>query len=209
MEINRKSRLRTWLFNPFHYIAGAKALVLGLLVIGVSSLIGWRTNSHFDGVLDMHTGVTAPYPVFLMEGLVDWLAMAVIILVLGLLISWPRPRPIDVLGTQALARFPGLLTMLLTILPGYQRYAMNLPAIFMKTATEVEVTSGDAVVFGIVVMGTLLMVIWMVALMYRAYSVSCNIRGGKAIATFIAAIIIAEIISKIVLMAMFKAMGLV
>jgi hypothetical protein len=39
------------------------------------------------------------------------------------------------------------------------------------------------------------MLVWMVALMYRAYSVSCNTKGGKAIGSFIAALIIAEILS--------------
>jgi hypothetical protein len=37
----------------------------------------------------------------------------------------------------------------------------------------------------------------MVALMYKAFSVSCNVKGGKAIGTFIGGLLLAEIISKI------------
>jgi hypothetical protein len=37
----------------------------------------------------------------------------------------------------------------------------------------------------------------MVALMYKAYSVSCNLKGPKAIFSFTAGLIIAEIISKV------------
>ena len=42
----------------------------------------------------------------------------------------------------------------------------------------------------------ILMIIWMVALMYKAYTVSCNIKGPKAIVTFIVSLIGAEIFSK-------------
>jgi len=38
----------------------------------------------------------------------------------------------------------------------------------------------------------------MIALMYKAYSVSCNLKGTKAVISFIGALIIAEIISKII-----------
>ena len=46
--------------------------------------------------------------------------------------------------------------------------------------------------FGLIV--SLLMIIWMVALMYLAYTVSCNAKGAKAIVTFIIALIIAAVL---------------
>ena len=42
----------------------------------------------------------------------------------------------------------------------------------------------------------LLLLCWEVALMYKSYSVSCNVKGGKAIGTFIAGLLLAEILSK-------------
>jgi len=41
--------------------------------------------------------------------------------------------------------------------------------------------------------------IWMITLKYNAYSVSCHLKGSKAIVSFIGALIVAEIISKLVL----------
>ena len=38
---------------------------------------------------------------------------------------------------------------------------------------------------------------WEVYLMYKSYSVSCNVRGGMAIGTFVAGLFLAEILSKI------------
>ncbi len=63
-DIPTDQKLRTWLFNPFHYIAGSQALTIGLGLILAMSLIGAITNSHFDGLLDFHTGRSAPLWVF-------------------------------------------------------------------------------------------------------------------------------------------------
>ena len=56
--------------------------------------------------------------------------------------------------------------------------------------------------FAIFVVGTafsLLLIIWMVYLMYRAFSVSCNVKGRKSILLFTGIVIIGEILSKFVL----------
>jgi len=60
----------------------------------------------------------------------------------------------------------------------------------------------DASIFVIAMIITFLMIIWMVVLMYKAYAVSCNVKGPKAIATFIASLILAETISKVLILAL-------
>ena len=49
-----------WLFNPFRFVAGYKALLSGLVIILLSAFVGSLGNTHFDGVLDVHIGLTAP-----------------------------------------------------------------------------------------------------------------------------------------------------
>ena len=48
------NRLSQWLFNPFRFIAGFKALLLGLAIVWISAFVGSLSNTHFDGVLDAH-----------------------------------------------------------------------------------------------------------------------------------------------------------
>jgi hypothetical protein len=50
----------------------------------------------------------------------------------------------------------------------------------------------------------ILIVCWVVFLMYKAYVVSCNLRGPRAVLSFIVAVIAAEILSKAVLYSLFK-----
>ncbi len=67
----------------------------------------------------------------------------------------------------------------------------------LQKPVAVKPQSADTLFFVIMVIVSLLALIWMAALVYRAYSVSCNIKGGKAIGSFIAGLIIAEILSKL------------
>ena len=46
--------------------------------------------------------------------------------------------------------------------------------------------------------------IWMVVLYYNAYGVSCNLKGIKLIVSFVAGIFIAEILSKLLIIQLYK-----
>lgn len=191
-EFDSGSPLRTWLFNPFHFVAGGKALGIGIIVVLVASFNGSVSNSHFDGVLDFHTGFAAPRWFFFAEGLIDWLSLAVLLWVAGLLISRSRMRAIDVFGTTALARFPTLGMAFVAVLPGFQRQTARF------VAMDLTFLPVDMAVFSIGAIVMVAMLVWMVLLSYRAFAVSCNVRGAKAVVTFVVATILAEIVSKTV-----------
>jgi hypothetical protein len=199
---NEKRTLIQWLFNPFKFIAGYQALLIGLAAIILTSLLGSLSNTHFDGVLDVHTPKQAPQWFFLCEGLINWISLAILLLVLGLIVSRSALRTIDVLGTQALARWPYLVTAL-AMLPEANR---KVPEYLMTKLTQshnaILINGTDIAIFAIAMFLTILMLIWMVALMYRAYAVSCNIKGPKAIVTFIIGLIGAEMISKVIILAL-------
>ncbi|MFC1736221.1 hypothetical protein ACFL1X_08890 [Candidatus Hydrogenedentota bacterium] len=206
-ETSKGKLIVTWLFNPFHYIAGGKALVIGLVVILLTGLIGSFSNTHFDGVLDIHTGLPAPTWVFLMEGLVDWLSLGIPLCVVALIFTKSKVRLLDVFGTQALARFPMIVNALLSLLPGFQRQIAQLPRMGPQFSPS-DIVPMDMAVFAFVLLCSLTMLVWMVALMYRAYAVSCNIRGGKRVVLFIAALLVGEVISKVVLIVALNHLGL-
>jgi len=195
----------TALMNPFYYLAGGPALAIGLALILSSGALGFLGNTHFDGVLDSHTGRAAPLWVFLAEGLVDWLVLALPLYVAGRMLSRSHGlRALDVFGTQALARAPYLLVALATLLPGYQRtvewLVENLPRLLDRSGgppTPLIEHGGDFAVFLVVTIFGVLMLVWMVALMYRAYAFSCNLKGARAVVSFIASILIAEVVSKL------------
>jgi len=199
-----KRTLVQWLFNPFKFIAGYQALLIGLAAIILTSLLGSLSNTHFDGVLDVHTGLQSPLWIFLCEGLINWISLAVPLLLLGLIASRSSFRTIDIVGTQALARWPYLVTAI-AMLPAANRKVLEyLISQYTQGQTVTSLAPTDIAIFAVAILLTILMLIWMVALMYRAYTVSCNIKGPKAIVTFIIGLIGAEVISKIAILALFR-----
>jgi hypothetical protein len=196
MKVNVERSPAVLLFNPFVYVAGGKALVLGLAAILAAGLIGAASNTHFDGVLDTHTGASAPLWFFISQGIVDWLCLAVVLLIAGRIVSKTPFRTIDVLGTQALARWPTIFVALAMLPKGIQRFSNSLLEQFREGKTP-HFNTSDALLFAAAMGVLILCLIWIVRLMYKSFSVSCNVRGGKAIGTFIGGLIIAEVLSKI------------
>jgi hypothetical protein len=198
-----------FLFSPFHRIAGGPALGLGIAGIVTASLIGAPQRLHFDGVLDMHVGMRAPWWVFVAEGLINWLSLALLLLAAGRLLSKTAFRSLDLIGTQALARWPTLLVALACLAPGFHRYTEALVRSLsnLKPGAVPAMPPGgaDAVVFLLVTLATLAGIVWMVALMWKSFSHCCNLRGGKAVAAFVVTLLAAEVLSKVLIVLLLKA----
>jgi hypothetical protein len=202
--------LTQWLFNPFRFIAGSKALLLGLIIIALTSLLASLSDTHFDGTLDVHAGLQAAYTgmklplwLFIAEGLINWLSLALPLYFFGLILSRSSVRFVDVLGTQALARWPYLLTALVMMPPSNKRILQYFMSLARQGPAPDQLSYLDMTVFIFAMLVTILMVVWMVALMYRAYCLCCNIKGLKAVITFIISLIGAEALSKLAIFAVF------
>lgn len=190
------------LFQPFVFVAGGGALVAGLVIMLLTGWLGWLSGTHFDGVLDAHIGWGGPLWFALAEGVANWLCMTVPALVAGKLLSKSAFRMIDLAGTQALARWPMLLISLACLPDAVGRFSKRLAETVLKPTPELPALDGDAVVFLMTLVLMLACTVWMVALMYQSFSISCNVRGGKAVGTFVVVLLLAETLSKVVLLQM-------
>ena len=199
---NSNVSLTQYLFNPFRTIAGSKALFLGVAIILIAAFLGLFSSTHFDGVLDVHTGQKAPTWLFFAESLIDWMCMVLFLFFSALIVSRSQWRFIDILGTQALSRWPTLLTALVMLPDANRRFGEYLMSKLGQSSAATTINSTDGVIFFIAAIIAVLMIIWMVALMYKAYTVSCNLKGAKATITFIISLILAEIVSKVLILAL-------
>ena len=187
-EMQQEMTIGRWLFNPFVRIAGARSLIIGLAGIVVAGLAAAGAGIRFDGLLDVHAGNEVALWMPVVEGLVNWAVFTLLLVVVALLFSKSAVRLIDVAGTQAMARMPLLLVAAICNLPLIQDAFDRMAAVLLGFELEGNTLTG--LVAGIVV--TVGGVVWMVALMWKAFSVSCNMRGGPAIALFILAVLLGE-----------------
>lgn len=172
--------------DPFHFVSAHESFLFGLLIILLTGFVGSLTNTHFDGVLDIHTGASGPLWVFLAPGFLNWLSLALPLYLAAWVVSGKRMRIGDVLGYQAFARAPMLVAVLFTLIPAFQRQALQ-PTVF----------TDDTIAFAVVVLVLIGMIVLTVVWMYKGFARSARRRGRKTAAAFIVSLIIGEIISKV------------
>ncbi len=156
-------------FNPFRVIAGGKALAWGLLFIASAVALLWCGGYVQDGYVhfgEQPDGV-AFWRVAALQ-LLWWLIPAAVLYGCGAVISKSKIRAIDVFGTTAFAQ--------LILLP------MIAPLLAFDMTQTPFGPAWAVVLFGVWELAWLvLFYLWN----YAAFSVSCNVRGGRAVAVFV------------------------
>jgi len=187
--------MKTYLFNPFKFIAGYKALIVGIFAMLITSTVCMFEKMHLDGVIDVHGPKETATYIYYIEPLVDWLCFVIPLYIFGRILSVSSIRFIDVAGTGVLARYPILFIVLINMFFPRQ---LNDP----KKLIDIIQTE-PLLVIRIIVLEFLIIpfIVWTVALMYNAYSISANLKGPKATWSFVAAIIFAEVVSKVIIWA--------
>ena len=187
------------LFNPFKRYAGLTSLIVGIIVIVLTAAIAVAGQTHLDGVIDLHVGTGITFTQAIGEGLINFLCMGIVLYIASLFVSPSRPRVIDIFGTQALARTPFFFAAVANLLPNQDQVIKYVEYKYMNAGNPVELGTLDILFFAFATLVTLLCLVWMIALMYRAYAVSANVHRAKGIVSFIVGLIVAEITSKILI----------
>ena len=165
-----------WLINPFERIAGWQALGIGIVVMALTAIFGKMNGVAFSGVIDVRAGGHSFTAAFAMQA-VNLLVLSLMMWFAGFCFSKSKVRIVDVAGTMALSRTPMLLLVIICFIPIVPSSLYDIPRM---------------IVFSIL---GILAIIWMIALMYQAFTVSCHMKGSKGVISFIGTLILAEIVS--------------
>lgn len=184
-----QNKISTYLFRPFEKIAGWQAFFTGLIIVAVTGFTSKYAGVFFDGVIDTHFTNDVTFTKSFTVLSIDIVSISVVMWLAGFFLS-KNFRFIDILGTMTLARAPLLIIAIASLF-------VNFPA-----AEEVLKSPGIIITniqFLILMILSLPVIIWVIALTYNAFIISTNGKGTKATFIFITAIIISEILSKILI----------
>jgi hypothetical protein len=194
-----KSKIGSYLFQPFRYIAGGKSLLLGLFVLLALTVLSYLSNVYFNGIVSIHLGGwrQGPFHVYLYCVFIPWFLFTIVSYLTALILSGKSVRLVDMAGTLALAKAPLILVTLISFIPVFHIMDnMNLSDMQAMISFMMEN------IVWIFLSGLIIIpfYIWYIVLMYNAYSVSGNLKGTRGVVSFIIALFITSIISQIVLM---------
>lgn len=189
--------MKELLFKPFERYSGFPLLLTGLLTTAVGILFSYLFNTRFDGALDVHLVSKTSLFTSISDAIVVILVVAILLYLATLLVN-TKTRFIDILGTVLIARIPmyllpllhtgkwidGLQTALATALKTGDLDGLSPLSIFMLIAFALF---------------SMAFAVWSVALLYNGYKVASNAKGSKPILLFILALVLAEIITKVII----------
>jgi hypothetical protein len=183
------------LFNPFKYIAGWESLFLGLAILLTTAVVGYFSQIHFPDLISVKTIHGLPFWVIAVQSVSNWFILSLLLYLAALILSPSSVRIIDVFGTQAMARFPYLLAAFTGFSGSIEKFGQYMLWSALHTGDPVQISTGEMTAAIILILASLLLTIWMITLMFNAFSVSTNLKGAKLIVPFIVLVITSIIVT--------------
>ena len=190
-----------WVYNPFEKIAGWKAFGIGIVILCLATVIGYFGNTVFYGISIKSVASITWCKAFYLQ--VSGLAITVFVLWITGLLFAKHVRFQDILGTVTFAKYPLVLSAIIFL--AFSNWLNELNHKILSAANYQEIidffsnlTILDYALFLVFAIVTILILVWTIALLFNAFRVSTNLKGGKCALLFIAGLLISEIIIGIV-----------
>lgn len=183
-------------YNPFETYSEKTLLLVGTLFTIIGGCLAYIFNVKYDGVLDLHFTEQISYEA------ITYLATDILILTFSLIIVGKyinkKTRFIDVLTAVLISRIPLYFASFLNI--NNKSFIIGNKILALATTNKMNILTANEVGFMlfqvIIVIGTL---IWSIFLLYKGYKTATNAKETKHTLLFILAIVVAEIISKVII----------
>lgn len=183
--------MKQLLFKPFEKFSALNLIIAGLLFTALGTILAIQFNGRYDGALDFHFVVSCIKGEVIFDNIINIVCLFIFLFIAGKLIN-PKTRAIDAASTALFARFP---LYLLPVLNFNGKLSMNADPTDISALQEYMMTNLMHII--IVAIITILFIVWYVALLFNGYKTASNAKGAKSIWFFVAALLLAEITSKL------------
>lgn len=184
------------LFNPFGIYSEKQLLVAGILITIAGSLLGSWLNVTFDGVLDVHQYET-DFLTSLKENGINIVCIFIVLFILGKLIN-RKTRAVDLLNTSMVSRFPQYIGAVITALPVLKKVEDEIIS-HQGDLQHLNFQPMDLMLLFVISMLLLALTAYYITLLVNGFRTSVNAKKWPHFVGFAAALIIAEIISKLLI----------
>jgi hypothetical protein len=190
--------MKTLLFNPFKRYSELQLLAFGLITAIVGVVCASLTNTHFDGVLDTHFGKDVSLKTAALQSIINSISIILVFYPVGKWIN-SKTRLIDIFNISLIVKIPAYFMMPLNI--NNWAYLKTEPLLeAVSDPFALQFTPEMILFLALSSILAILIFVWLIVLLYNGFKVATNLKGTKHIIMFIIAIIVSEIVSKVLLM---------
>lgn len=188
--------MKTLLFNPFERYLEKDLLLAGTILTLIGSGFAYFLHGRFDGVLDLHFVLEIVWWQPFVDNLINILSLSILLFIAAKIIN-SRTRFVDILIASVVAKIPYYFLLLFNINGFISEISSRM--VHPETLQVLDLSFRTMVPILIFTFFSILIAIWFITLLYNGYKVASHAKGTKAVVLFIAAIVIAEVISKILI----------
>ncbi len=192
--------MKTILFNPFKKYQENTLLAIGIVATLLGSFIGYIFFTRFDGAIDLHFTPD----INLWQPFIDnSINIATLFVVLFVLAKYhnKKTRAVDILNAVLIARIPYYLVPFLNINNTISRATDQMMAIVGDTINinMAAIPLSSLLIISLFALIALAALVWYIILLFNGYKIASNAKGSLTILFFCLALILAEILTKVII----------
>ncbi len=197
------------LLNPFERYSERTLLIVGLLAFVLGSLIAFAFNGRYDGVVDLHFSKDVSLAQPFIDNAINVVCLLLPLLLLGKFIN-TKTRVIDILTAILVARIPYYVLPVFNANGFMQRITDELTRSIGQEsqAAMPQLGSMDTIIIVMFAAASILALIWMVIILFNGFKTATNLKNLSHKILFAVALIVAEILSKMIILKMITQTGL-
>ncbi len=184
-------------FNPFEKYSEKNLLITGIIANIIGVFLNFIFNIKTIGFLKFDFLEKISIFKVVSQSLIIISVLTIILFFTGRIIN-PKTRFIDVLNTVLIAKIPFFIIPFFNINGIMFRETENLKT-FISSGKLAEITMAKMPIVMIVSLFSILISVWVIALLYNGFKIATNAKGAKHIIYFIIALIISEILLRFII----------
>jgi hypothetical protein len=187
------------LINPFEKIAGFQSLFAGTAGMLIGGIVGYYSNTHFDGILNIHAGLPSPLHVHLAGPFTSVFILGLWFTIFSFIFGKRGIRIVDIFGTQCFAFIPLVPASLM----GFSKTIGLVNEYLQQYAANPSLSFGleplQLFIFIFMMLAILTLSVWSAIWIYNGFKVASNLKSSILIPVYASGLIISMIVPKIIL----------
>lgn len=187
------------LFNPFERYSEKQLVFIGITSTIIGSLMAIFFNARFDGILDLHFVEKIKIHEPLIDLLIDLFCLVLILFLIGRYIN-KKTRIMDIVSATLISKIPFYFLLFQNINNLSFKITDKLAkSLLTKNYSLETITTGEMIYLFFCGIINLVLVIWSISLLFNGFKTATNAKNTKSILLFIVAVILSEVVSKILI----------
>lgn len=186
-------------FNPFERYSEKQLILIGIVTTLIGSLLAISFNARFDGILDLHFVEKVKIYEPIIDILIDTICLVILLFAIGKSIN-KKTRLVDIISTTLISKIPFYILLFQNINSfSYQITDKLTKSLLTKNYSLEKVTTGEMTYLVFCGILSLVLIVCSITLLYNGFKTATNAKNTKSILLFIVAIILSEVVCKIVI----------